>query len=342
MKVRTISQLPPLTIDELKGSDESLIGVSQHEGDNSYTSKKITFKDFRTATTENLSAQIVKDYDMNLSSGSRVSLSGLSSYAYDIVNKPGYFVGPKEFQKGMPWVNKDVSEIEAERNKAKTQDIYNNNPDNIIPNIGYVKDMIINEQNLYISTRDTKIITGSNTSPLVNGSETQPSYTAYENSNGHLYFWKIDHNQKDSSTMLYDGMSWARQGEVEIKDSGNLVIWGWLADQGDIDPEYAWVGLFGRLGFSSTTSFSKDDPNSNQTKLPWFPIQIKPWIRGEYANTMQYVGFNVLVKKGLRLKIKTGFPVNGTAGGAKNSPGSLVFGDKDPCPPNSFFGYVIA
>lgn len=54
---------------------------------------------------------------------------------------------------------------------------------------------------------------------------------------------------------------------------------------------------------------------------------------------MQYVGFNVPVKKGLEIKIKTGFPVGGERGGPHNTQGSLTFMNGNI--PNAFFGYVI-
>lgn len=54
---------------------------------------------------------------------------------------------------------------------------------------------------------------------------------------------------------------------------------------------------------------------------------------------MQYVGFNVPVKKGLEIKIKTGFPVGGERGGPRNTQGSLTFMNGNI--PNAFFGYVI-
>lgn len=67
-------------------------------------------------------------------------------------------------------------------------------------------------------------------------------------------------------------------------------------------------------------------------------MSIQPWIRGKNASTIQYVSFNIPVRKGLRLKVKTGFPVNAENGGLQN-PGSLTFLDRNV--PNVFFGYVI-
>lgn len=106
-------------------------------------------------------------------------------------------------------------------------------------------------------------------------------------------------------------------------------MWGWLAENTTPapSPEQCWVALFAKLKCE----------NYNNTEVD-VPIQVKPWIRGKYASSIQYISFNLPVKKGLRLKIKTGFPVNGTNSGLQN-PGSLTFLDGNI--PNAFFGYVI-
>ena len=43
-----------------------------------------------------------------------------------------------------------------------------------------------------------------------------------------------------------------------MRDTGQLVVWGWLADNGDVSPEMAWVGLFAALkceGQDATQTF---------------------------------------------------------------------------------------
>lgn len=57
----------------------------------------------------------------------------------------------------------------------------------------------------------------------------------------------------------------------------------------------------------------------------------------ERSKVIQYVGFNIPVQKGLRLKIKTGFSVNSTAT-ATNSGNSLVFQNVQH---NTFVGYIV-
>ena len=77
-------------------------------------------------------------------------------------------------------------------------------------------------------------------------------------------------------------------------------MWGWLADNGDVSPEMAWVGLFAAIKCI----------DGNTTHTIDVPIAIHPWICGSYSSTLQYVGFTVPVKEGLKLKVKTGFTVN--------------------------------
>jgi len=54
---------------------------------------------------------------------------------------------------------------------------------------------------------------------------------------------------------------------------------------------------------------------------------------------MQYVSFNLPVKAGLRLKIMTGFNVNGNNTGLTDIP-SLMFGQEGNMP-NTFVGYIL-
>lgn len=85
-----------------------------------------------------------------------------------------------------------------------------------------------------------------------------------------------------------------------MRSTGQLVVWGWLADNGEVPAEMAWVGLFAAIKCEGQDATQTYD----------LPISIQPWIRGEHASEMQYISFNVPVKAGLRVKIKTGFAVN--------------------------------
>lgn len=56
---------------------------------------------------------------------------------------------------------------------------------------------------------------------------------------------------------------------------------------------------------------------------------------------MQYVGFNVPVRKNMKLKIMTGFPVNGTTSGFQTPDGHSLLMTRYGNVPNTFVGYVI-
>ncbi len=195
--------------------------------------------------------------------------------------------------------------------------------DNVIPNVRVVNDLIQSSP-IYMSTDDSFINEGSPFTIDQNGSPV----CRYDDTVGKdkFYYWKIDDNGTDSSESIVENTSLTRLPYQQMKRSGNLVIYGWLADRGAVDPVNCWVGLFAFLKTGQTTS-------------QWVPVSIKPWIRGINASVLQYVGFNIPVKKGLRLKIKTGFNVNGKTSDFQYSQ-SLTFRDK--WVPNSFVGYLIS
>ena len=107
-----------------------------------------------------------------------------------------------------------------------------------------------------------------------------------------------------------------------IKDSGHLVMWGWLADTGVVQPEMAWVGLFAKMSAYGNR---------------WLPLQIKPWILGKYSTILQYVSFDLPVSGPIEVKVRTGFRMNVNQGGFQNK-GSKTYKVNSPC---SFFGYVL-
>lgn len=120
---------------------------------------------------------------------------------------------------------------------------------------------------------------------------------------------------QDSSEASRDVDSGSTDGYEEMRDTGNLVAWGWLAENSVTppSPEQCWVAMFAKMKCE----------NYNNTEVD-VPICVKPWIRGRNSSSIQYVGFNIPVRKGLRVKIKTGFPVNNENSGLQ-MPGSLTF-----------------
>jgi len=82
-------------------------------------------------------------------------------------------------------------------------------------------------------------------------------------------YWHIDHGQRDSS--LWKDEYGAVAGPVTCLYTGNLVCYGWLADNGSVRPETAWVGMFGRVKCGND--------------MKWVALQIQPWIVGRYSST---------------------------------------------------------
>lgn len=100
---------------------------------------------------------------------------------------------------------------------------------------------------------------------------------------------------------------------------GQLVVYGWTADSGRVLPQESWIAIYGKINGI------------------WTILQLHPWIVSQNSSILQYVGFNVPVKKGLEIKIQTGFSVNMTASGF-NTGNTLTFNDGSI---NTFVGYII-
>lgn len=103
-------------------------------------------------------------------------------------------------------------------------------------------------------------------------------------------------------------------------------MYGWLADNGNVNPEECWVGVFAEI------------ENADGTKRPTL-LQMQPWIIGKNSQTMQYVGFSLPVRKGLALKVMTGFNVNGENSGFGNANSLMTSGVGSMV--NTFVGYII-
>ena len=159
--------------------------------------------------------------------------------------------------------------------------------------LGYVKNTIIPNISYNHIGEDSKFDTARGVTQFVNG-------------DGMLLKWSIDAGKMESN-------------EQTINHTGNLVMYGILADNGDVDARTAWVGLFGKVDGKEIC------------------ISLQPWIIGQKSSILQYVGFNIPVKQNLKLKIRTGFPVNGSNSGSQGS-NSMMFGIGVD---SNFVGYVI-
>jgi hypothetical protein len=103
---------------------------------------------------------------------------------------------------------------------------------------------------------------------------------------GKFYGWKIDIGGNDSSKAIVDRQSKSTDGYEMMRDTGNMVAWGWVTPQAsNIDAKYAWVALVGQV--------KCQDGDTIQTMN--IPIQVRPYILNT-GMAFQYVGFNVPVR----------------------------------------------
>ena len=323
MLVRTISQLNPQETPVANGLFE--MSVPRDTAATSYISKKLTYGSLSANCTQVAENSIANTYKLK-NGTTPIDVNALRATANAISSQNVTFNGIKRFNV-VPFIPLSASQYPT------NSSLYANNLDFAVTNVSKVNQLIA-EQPMYFSTTSSMIADGN---PLTHNqhidslfdSDSVPEQLEYATTIGKsrnkFYFWRIDAN--DSSKYVYDTRSGTTDGYEEMRDTGNLVVWGWLADNGDVSPEMAWVGMFSYMKYEGGDNTHVD-----------VPISIQPWIRGQYASTLQYVGFNIPVRKGLKLKIKTGFPVNNTNSGFQNA-GTMTFVDRNI--PNAFFGYIV-
>lgn len=177
------------------------------------------------------------------------------------------------------------------QNSPTIQSTGNNLGDSNVPTVGYIANSLIPKLTSFNIGSDSKYDTAKTSTGFYGGDPEM--------------FFTIDSGTKESKE------------PQTVRHTGNAVIYGWLADNGNTTSTNAWVGLFGEINDR------------------YILLQLQPWIIGSKSSVLQYVGFNVPVKQGLNLKIMTGFPVNGS-----NSvqPGDIGWGINIV---NAFAGYVI-
>lgn len=325
MKIRTITQLPSADVFVSSWMEMS-VPLADQPG--MYVSRKASYEAIKNDISSTTTNSIARKYSLDNQSGP-ISLSTLATQVNALSNENCNVKGIKDF-KDWPIVSADFPV--AESSTDARFNVYGNDFEYILPNVKKIKELV--DDNVVFMSTTKSLVAEGNPLPQHKRSDTDDSVVEsleYGNTigQGKFYFWQIDAQQTDSSTSIHDKDSGSVDGYEEIRDTGNLVVWGWLAENitPPPAPEQCWVALFAKLKCE----------NYNNTEMD-VPVQVKPWIRGVNSPIIQYVSFNIPVRKGLRLKIKTGFPVNGDNSGLQN-PGSLTFLDGNI--PNAFFGYVI-
>jgi hypothetical protein len=214
MQIRTISQLE--TISNIK--DNTLFYVAQPEPKTErYSSRNLAFKDLQTRINEDLSAKIESDYGLSKDS-KRLSLVETNDRIDSIQNQDVQFNGTKTFKK--------IPVCDAKYDDSTVD------PDGYsIPNVNYVKQMIV-DSGSYISQE----------SYIMGDPNNESTYTT--DSEYFLHF-RIDDGGRDSSEFMTTTGEAA--GYENCPYTGQLVVYGWLADQGGVMAQDAWVGLYGYM-----------------------------------------------------------------------------------------------
>lgn len=156
------------------------------------------------------------------------------------------------------------------------------------------------------------------------------NFGGYTKGSDGLLKWHFNPGGRDSS-------EWAPQrgtesaGYVRMPSTGQLVVYGWLADNGGLNPEECWVAVFGKIK-------CLDQAGGEYVEKP-VALAVQPWIVGAHSQVAQYVGFQLPVKEGMEIKIMTGFNVNGSNSGFGNAHSLML--SEEGVQPNTFVGYVI-
>jgi hypothetical protein len=283
MIVQTVSQLPRLG-EEDRLTDNCLFEVEVPTADGKYDSRAVDFRKIKESSTGSISSEIEQTFEMNEGDD----------------NGP-----PISLRK----VKKDVDSVLSGENVSISGKKLFRNP------VGYAETLKLADidDNDFITREmasETSQDYGNFLSPSTTYVDTDPENstpnTVFDEEN--FMVWRFDQDGRDSSQFILDQYSNQKAGPVFAKHTGNLVVYGWLADNGNVAAQEAWVGLFGYVTIGDIQSQRKR----------WVALQIQPWIIGQKSQALQYVGFNVPVKKNMQLKIMTGFPVNTMNSGFQN------------------------
>ena len=303
MNIRTISQLPPISEAEAQAPamTNSLMEVSYYNRKagtvNSYISKSITYDVLSTQLIEKDADKFLAER-YNLINGDSVPYNiGYLSSQVDTLSTGNNCIitGTKRFDDKIT-LNYDVEE--GDDQCAVSKGYVDNNLKTVYPGL----DSIIYSK----SEQATPFNHQSNITQL-----TSEYLTAtIENIGGY--------------GVTTDGES----KEVELKvDNGNgqLVVFGWVTDNGAVLPAQAWIALEYKIN------------NGN-----WQIVQLQPWILGtHHSRNMQYFSFSFPYQSQTPFRIITGFQVSLAHSGFQSQEHSLTFTDTHGRA-NGLIAYVIS
>ena len=281
--VRSISQLEK---NSVKPNISSCFEISEYNpATNVFHSKKIEYQQLSSYFNDDISASMSKQYNLSATAGtgsSQITINNVTSKVNSLYTGNVIISGQKTFA-----------------TTIKTGDSYTSYDNVDIPNISKVKSLITTN-GTYIGSSQTF------PEPFQNADGFAKSYADGETDYIRLKF--TDDSPQITTTYT-------------SKKSGYLVMWGWLADSGNVKAELSWVRL------------------EIQKSGKWYPIQVQPWIQGTNSKVLQYIGFNVPIQIGLPLRVRTGFDVNLTTR-AFSTVGSMTYNTSTEAQ-CGFFGYII-
>ena len=230
MDIKTISQLTPLN-DSEQMHQSAYFGISQYNpaSGGKYFSRKISYEKLQNQLSSYIDTAVLDGLYKAKSGGARISISGLRTDINNLKSGSMTISGVKTFSS-------------VPRITATVQD-----SDNNVPNIKFVKTLIADNAGFMAENQYLPMDPG-------NGSKGYTVYDGRESDPKQLY-WRIDHNQRDSSKWLDE--FGVEAGAATCPYTGNLVCYGWLADNGDVRPEQAWVGLFGHVQCGTASGSSE-------------------------------------------------------------------------------------
>ena len=217
MRIRTISMLPPLSIDS-QFPDNSLFEVSKYRAGGGYESMNVRYDTLKSHMTSNLSNSIANAYGLTADNGEPENLHVTACQTMSVLTGDMVFRGQKAFEQPV-------------KCKAEISAAYL--PDDAFTTKRQVEDLCRDLGNFL--SPDTTYID-------VNPNNDTPNTTYDDN---FFVKFQIDQDGRDSSEFILDPYSDERAGPAFAPATGNMVIYGWLADNGNVAAAEAWVGLFG-------------------------------------------------------------------------------------------------
>lgn len=283
MTIRTISQLPSCGEDtDLNAFIEVSVPRTDKgpETPTGYVSKKQSFENIRNKLEGEIETSLISRFELQDGTND-IKVKSIKDRVTTLESGAITITGEKKFASA-PVVENYEGQYGGSDAKKK------------LVTLGYVEDKVIPGITYDRISPDSTYVAAKGVTGFIN--------------DGNLMTWSIESGKQVSKEPAI------------VKQTGNLVMYGILADNGNVDGRTAWVGLFAEISGTEIL------------------ISLQPWVIGQKSTIMQYVSFNLPVKAGLKLSIRTGFPVDGTNSMSQGS-NSAMHGLNAV---NSFVGYVIS